>query len=461
MDQAQAKELFQKAMQFYRDKQFADALQIFNQLDAAFPNMRSVQYHRAACMAWTRDYTGAFAICKALHQKDPQADTEKLLQWLNERVGQSSPFPAPSAVETSPAEPRIPDHVHGHIDTGAAGDPEAALREFALRHSILLDENPFQAESAAEAKAELKKWKERMPKTRSAYKPSGKMPAAAFFKMALGALVGIPGGGIAGLGIAAVGSLAMFFVGWLTALLESATGKVFCWPAIIFILLGIATYFLTYIGIGIASAKCVVEFGKRGNNRSATFAAILAVPSAVFACFFFKFVTDIIVGLTTDEPGAKFISVANFLTLGVAIFAIAIGLVIALVATAMAAVHFVAETRFCEECQKPMETKPLNSVSPPGLRVVHAALHLGEIDQVRNALDFAAGDAGNPTLHVCPGCRRGFIDVEAQYSQQWSKKGLFGRGETEKSNEKWIAASRALEADQTEMLIPFAKPKTS
>lgn len=82
MDARTARRRFREADQLYRLRRYAEALEILDQLDAAFPNTRNVMLPRARCLRHLGLATEALRLCDQLIERDGDAEAFQLKQRI-------------------------------------------------------------------------------------------------------------------------------------------------------------------------------------------------------------------------------------------------------------------------------------------------------------------------------------------------------------------------------------------
>jgi tetratricopeptide (TPR) repeat protein len=82
MNARTAQERFREADQLYRLKRYAEALEILDRLDAAFPNTRNVMLPRARCLRHLGLTTEAVRLCDQLIERDGDAEAFQLKQRI-------------------------------------------------------------------------------------------------------------------------------------------------------------------------------------------------------------------------------------------------------------------------------------------------------------------------------------------------------------------------------------------
>jgi len=93
MNENEAKALFRQAADVYKDRDYKDAIKIFDRLDAAFPNNVRVMYPRARCLAKLGRNDEAVALCDALITRHGFAQAAALRSQLQPGADPPSAMP--------------------------------------------------------------------------------------------------------------------------------------------------------------------------------------------------------------------------------------------------------------------------------------------------------------------------------------------------------------------------------
>lgn len=379
----------------------------------------------------------------------------------------NAPGPGPGG------EPRRPSYDRGVVAVAPGGPataaaPGEALAQLAGQAGVNVDERPSPVYTRTDADQELLRWKRLMPLVKSLYQPSGILPFPAFVYMVVGVVLGALAGGIVGIIVANLGLLATYALGFLTKWLADATGRVFCCPAILSLLVLLAGYFFSFMGAGVAAGLCVTGMGKNGKNRNVTAAALLGTVSAALAavayvqCYLFfesdaRSSQDVLGKINEYLSGATPQSniTQEILNGGFSFWGTAVGVLIATISAWVTSVQEVHGAKFCEECQCYMGKRALRKVSFLGMRLLAKPVVLQSMESVVMVMDQGEGAEGVPLLFVCPTCGKGYFEVSAHFEQHWKTIKKDGTSKAEEKKETWLVASRAMGAMDTEMLRPY------
>jgi hypothetical protein len=343
------------------------------------------------------------------------------------------------------------DHGAGEVTADASGPPRreaakaarpqpagAAGLAFAEAAGIRLHEQlETQVAGATEAAAGLSAWLKDFPEVPSSYRPSGALPAAALPSLLLGALLGVPVGVLVGGVLAAVGCLVVW---WFLNFLNGTFvfGSVF--GVVVFLIVGMG---FGGLGMGVSAAWCTTLLGKWGKNRNTTAAVLLSMASTalamVLACVLFWSFGPAVMGVTYgDKPAYPDI-----------IAAVVVGL-IAVSAAGLFAPSILQDAKFCDDCERYMVCTPLDGVCLGNMRALTRALGDGNAAVAADVLQAAQpGNEGKPELFACPQCRKGYIELNAQYKVTWVEK-----KEKKEKKGSWRIASLALSAGEVERFNP-------
>jgi hypothetical protein len=308
-----------------------------------------------------------------------------------------------------------------------------------------------QVQSAADAEAYVVSLKERHPVAKSAYVPSGKLPPAALVWLALGAAIGVPAGAATG---AIVGGLALALTALVGALiaLVAACGYVVCVTLPLFLVVSLGGALATAFAVGFVPAWIIAELGRRGKSRSPTAAALLALPSALFAfAIVFALPQLAAFALGPADPTSDFAPatiVAELATLDwMRIVAWVIALGVTLLSAWFMAVEFVGEHKFCEACEENMGDARLTPYALTVAPYVAEAIARGDVPAAAQSMRAGPGIDVAPTLFSCPKCGAGFFEAELHARMAWPDK----NGKADR-HDQWRCLSVATRPDQTAVL---------
>ena len=82
MDSEESKAKFKKADEFFRTKQYEDALRILEELNTSFPNKRHVMYPMARCLAKLNYLQDAMDLCDEIYDKFQYRRALKMKKYL-------------------------------------------------------------------------------------------------------------------------------------------------------------------------------------------------------------------------------------------------------------------------------------------------------------------------------------------------------------------------------------------
>ncbi|HPB32864.1 MAG TPA: hypothetical protein PLB62_15555, partial [Candidatus Sumerlaeota bacterium] len=280
----------------------------------------------------------------------------------------------------------------------------------------------------------------------SLYKPSGKIPSQAVLYMIIGAVLGVLAGGLSGLIVSHIGLLVTFLLVSATTWLADVTGRVFCCPAILAIVAFIVSYLASFVIAGIASALCVTGIGKKGKNRNVAAAAVLGMVSGALGAYVFS-------------QGYMLIHTA-MRSEGYALWGMIVGILISVISAWICSVHEVHEAKFCEECECFMSKEALRGLSWPGMRLITGALKSNNMEHAAIIIEKAGGKAGLPFLFTCPMCKKGYLEISAQFEKHWKTEKKGGGAKDEEKKETWLIASRELNAVQTDRFKHYVVKET-
>jgi hypothetical protein len=340
------------------------------------------------------------------------------------------------------AEPEPPD-----ADEAPRRRP-AGARDYADEYGIDLDEtHERQVSDSGRADRELKRWKEDLPEAKQAYEASGKMPAGAMVFLGGGALAGAVAGPGAFLGVAGLTTLAVWLVYLLIAAMGEFCGKIPCIVVILAFIVGLVGYGAAFALMGYVAAVCTTWVGKLAKNRSPGAGSLFSFFSAV-------------AGLAVLAVGAYYFNETQFRQPVPAwgqmdwsqkgiVAAVVLGALVAIIAAAAVGWDSVQSAKFCEGCERFMETTELKGMRLGRLKGFARAVRDKELRHAADLIDGPLGQDGVAQLFHCPGCGCGYLDVHAQFNATW--KGSEG---DESKAEKWLVASVAL----TEKETPHFRP---
>jgi hypothetical protein len=318
--------------------------------------------------------------------------------------------------------------------------PQLLGQLFAQEEGIDLNErSPRRVPHESEAKKQLGQWRLEMPAVKSAYRPSGALPAGAVMFLLLGSVVGCVAGAIAG-ALVAGGGLALS-----RGLFHLCQENKSEYP--LSVVLGVALLFAvvftfvgTFVATGGVSAWCTTRFGEVGKNRNINAAVFLSVISSGMSVF-------LACGCCSYLGGGLRINVVGTLIAPVAI----VGLPVAMVAAGLFAAKRVRGVKFCESCQSFMTASWPKTLSLGCLRALVRAVRKGRMDVAGSLLHGPSGSDGEAQLYSCPSCSRGYLEVTAKYEAQWAGVGPFASGPPKKTD-TWLAVSCELPAADAERL---------
>jgi len=253
-----------------------------------------------------------------------------------------------------------------------------------------------------------------MKAVRSAYRPSGKLPARALAMMILASLIAVPLGLLMSNVIVGVGG-AIAYVPQVIheSVLQSGA---FDWylPQVIWIIVVFLTLALAYGEIGGAGALIVCEAGNRWRNRNTVVPVILSAVSTVIALPLL--VLNMNAVAASGWLGEKFSEAmsAAFGMSGWALSAPALGGSVALVTTVCITISEIRKVRFCEACETPLLERDIRSVGEHDIEPLVQSIQAGDFARTETLLDSAYGGSGAATLLWCPRCGRGYVEVKSE-----------------------------------------------
>jgi hypothetical protein len=342
---------------------------------------------------------------------------------------------------------------------------DSPLGAFAQKAGINPAEvGPSTVPDSKAAKTALDALKNELPPVESAYRPSGVMPVSALGYMILGVPIGTVIGALAGGICAAIVGLVLWgvmaFNLWLVR-----TWNIVCGLAVLIAgLIGFVGAIVVFCVAGAFAAACITGMGKAGNNRNATYPALLALVTGPLAVG--------LLWLLFQEYGVKPLEAILDVNRGtldtVYLITFAVGAVIAAATAVSAARSDVRQTKFCEDCQVYMKAAPLPELRLGLVKLLAAALRQHDLPMAVAALSGTAKTAGTAetvgaigmavperkegtaTLFHCPQCDKGFLEATAQFKVTWK-----GDDSEEEKSESWLVASVELLADEVERFKPF------
>jgi MFS family permease len=329
-----------------------------------------------------------------------------------------------------------------------ASRPSAAANRLLEEHGIDLHERHHQGVgSEAEAKQELEAWKQELPEVPSAYQPSGVLPTMALIFMLVGAVLGAPAGALAGTIVAAIGGVVTGLLVLLNTVV-AACGFVVCIFVVLTVIAAVVTVLLTFVAVGVTSALVTTSMGRLGKNRNASAAAGLSMLSAglglvlTWGAFAFAAQGPIEQALEMEGGSLNVWSVIGLV----------VGVIVAIIAAGVFAYYLVLTAKFCEDCEKYMDTGALKTLRLGGLKAMAKALAARDVAATLALVDAPGGSEAKPELFSCADCGKGYLELTAQFKATWPEK-----GETKEKSESWLVGSIALDADEVKRFQPHVK----
>jgi predicted Zn finger-like uncharacterized protein len=363
----------------------------------------------------------------------------------------------------SPTPPRLPVPADGRAYAQAAG--------------IDLDE--YHSEGVLDSKQAdllLLEWKQHLPPVKSAYQPSGILPAAAVVWMTLGAMLGAPAGLLAGTIAGAITALILAILGGIIALLGAICGVVLCILPIILVFVALAGFLITFAAQGAVSAACTTAMGRLGKNRNATAAALMSVGSTVLGMVLLgvgvaamgadevgEQAWQHVAGKDEDKPKEQPKDAAAAhkkddegkpVAMWIVWISVVVGGVIALIAAAAVGVQMVQEAKFCEDCEQFMEDKEMVVLRLGGTKAVARALGERNVPVCADLMNAPQGGHGKTKLFSCAQCGKGFVELTAQFKATWREK-----DSNKEKIESWLAGSVELSAAEVDLFKPHVPTK--
>jgi hypothetical protein len=298
-----------------------------------------------------------------------------------------------------------------------------------------------------EAEAERRRWKEALPVVPTAYQPSGKMPENALKVMSLGVIAGIPAGAALGAVVGGVGALLSVGAVSLVASMHGGRGTFFIGLVALALVLG--TFFGMYIVVGSVASRTVFLVGKRVKNRNVKVAAVLSVTAALGALVPFQIIMSYSPQLV-DGGGAEALA-AVFGTGTFGLCCLAAGGVIAALAASGRASRSVKMAKFCEICEKYMDSRKSRPVSLESVKQAVASLNASDTAAAATALSpvQAKEQEGSLELFTCPQCRSGYAEMKVMFAAKWPKN---KKNQFDTLNETWQVFSKAMPPGETDRL---------
>lgn len=311
-------------------------------------------------------------------------------------------------------------------------------------------------------------WKAMFPKVDPAYVASGKVPPQGFVLLIIGCLVSSVMAVIVGTIVlylavwASVGTLDLYeFVG-------SAFGLLSCGLLIAVVFVALGGFIATMVSAGLTVSLTLHAFSRAGKNRSEAALMVFALVSCLLTAgicfqlddFFDELLPQFPSSISSQaapEPEEKFEDIEESTHLDVLILILLIPLGLLIVsALAMASIRFEGD-RFCEKCNRFMESYFLSSLSFKGLKRVAQTLQDQEIVQIEKIFSDASlkGTCCRPSLYACENCGRGFLDLWATFSGKWEDPK--NKNKTKELEEEWVLGSMALDADRSTHLVRISQ----
>jgi serine/threonine protein kinase len=288
--------------------------------------------------------------------------------------------------------------------------------------------------------------KEKLPVQKSAYVPSGKLPAEGVAGIMCGGVLAIP----ASLLVACIPFSLIVLAGairgaWPGCCLNVCSGLV----AFVFGL-------VQYITIGSITGLTVANMGKTGKNRNVGLPMFVALLSAVASVFLamliiarFVVETEFSSWFGTDIQESLIVAFEGGYLYWIVT---AIGMFFAGLMAMIGAQVIVENAKFCEPCELYMERSSLKKTSLEGALVIAAALKTKNIQLIAVTLKEKRGGHCESGLFYCPNCECGFLDVSLTFNGKYK-----GENGNEGASESWMIASSELSAEDVKRLKKFER----
>jgi hypothetical protein len=335
---------------------------------------------------------------------------------------------------TSPGrERRVKERPSLTLRPGKAREDEAADAEDPSGNPLArLDLTAANAVQAANLRNKIQK---ALPEAKSAYRPSGQLPAAGALCLVAGAGAGGIAAGVTRTVLMIVGVFAGTF---LAGIVGNMSGGLAIIGVVVLIVGALAYFAMAYVAAGVSAAWVVRLFGRIGKSRSPVAEGVASAIGAGGAIALIWLLT-LAFGAELAGEGMKQDDMAIAATIEAMI-----GGLIAVIAAPIAAVRFVGAAKFCEACQAHLQPRTAKTMPVADLYPAAQALKAGDLDGFRQAIEAArSGPGGKVEVFTCPCCRGGFVELKAGCEFAWKE------GNQKKAlKAEWLTASVELPAEK-------------